>query len=74
MTKKILSPEQAFRAMIVFLNEYYDRTEGGVELGEVLGDIQLSETDGRPFDPAAWDDWLSAIKEVTEMPQKGRNR
>jgi hypothetical protein len=64
MKKKLLSSEQAFRAMFVFLNEYHQRTAKKAELGDVLGDIQLNENDGMPADPAAWNDWLSAIKTV----------
>jgi hypothetical protein len=64
MKKKLLSPEQAFRAMFVFLNQYHQRTTGKAELGDVLGDIQLNESDGMPADPAAWDDWLSAMGTV----------
>jgi len=56
-----LSPEQAFNAMFIFLNRYYERTERKGELGAVLGDIQINEQDGRPFDPAAWEDWLAAL-------------
>jgi hypothetical protein len=65
MRKKLLSPEQAFRAMFVFLNAYYDRTEGTAELGEVLGDIQINIADGSPMDLAAWGDWLAAIETVS---------
>lgn len=68
MSKKLLSPEQAFQAMFVFLNAYYERTEGTAELGEVLGDIQLS-TDGSTMDPAAWGDWLAAIDAVSVKPK-----
>ena len=64
MKKKLLSPEQSFRAMFIFLSEYYKRTRSGAELGDVLGDIQLNERDGMPADPAAWGDWLSAIDTV----------
>jgi hypothetical protein len=60
MKKKLLSPEQAFRAMFVFLSEYYDRTQGTAELGEVLGDIQPN-ANGSTMDPAAWGDWLAAV-------------
>ncbi|MGE3281487.1 MAG: hypothetical protein AB7H90_08280 [Alphaproteobacteria bacterium] len=56
-----MSPEQAFEAMFVFLDEYYRRTNGTAELGDVLGDIQLVQSDRRPADPAAWTDWLAAI-------------
>ena len=61
MKKKLLSPEQAFQAMFIFLNDYYQRTEGKAELGAVLGDIQMNPRDGMPADPAAWADWISAI-------------
>ncbi len=71
MKKKLLSLEQAFQAMFVFLNDYYERTGGKAELGEVLGDIQLNRADGMPADPAAWGDWLAAIDEVAPVRHKG---
>ena len=61
MKKKPLSPEQAFRAMSVFLHDYYQRTQGQAAVGDVLGDIQLGGS-GETADPAAWDDWLSVIE------------
>jgi hypothetical protein len=64
MSKKLLSTEQAFQAMFVFLSAYHERTEGTAELGEVLGDIQLNK-DGSTMDPAAWGDWLTAIDAVS---------
>jgi hypothetical protein len=73
MRKNQLSPEQAFNAMFVFLDQYYERTGRSPELGALLGELQLNR-DGRPFDPAAWDDWLAAINKATEMPQKGTHR
>jgi hypothetical protein len=66
MRKKLLSPEQAFRAMFVFLDAYHQRTAGTTELGDVLGDIQLNESDSMPADPAAWGDWLAAIDEARD--------
>jgi hypothetical protein len=72
--KKALSPEHAFRAMFLFLGEYYERSGRSGDLVDVLSDIQLHESDGMPADPAAGDDWLAAINEATAMPQKGRNR
>jgi hypothetical protein len=59
--EKKLSPEQAFRAMFIFLSDYYERTHGKGELGAVLSDIQTIGADGLPADPAAWGDWLAAI-------------
>lgn len=64
MSKKLLSPEQAYQAMFAFLRAYYERTQGTAELGEVLGDIQPSK-DGSTMDPAAWGDWLAAIEAVS---------
>jgi len=66
MKKKTLTPEQAFKAMAIFLSRYYERTGGKGELGAILGDIQVNRQDGLPFDPAAWEDWLAAINHVLE--------
>ncbi len=69
MKQLLLTPEQAFRAMFVFLDAYDQRTRGGAELGEVLGDIQL-KADGSTMDPAAWGDWLAAIDAVFEKSKQ----
>ena len=75
MKKKPLSLEQAFRAMLVFLNAYHERTAGKAELGDVLGDIQLNENDRMPADPAAWSDWLAAVGSVLDQSKtEGRRR
>jgi hypothetical protein len=66
MKKKRLSPEQAFDAMFTFLQRYYERTGGKGEVGAILGDIQINQRDGLPFDPAAREDWLAAINCVLE--------
>jgi hypothetical protein len=66
MKKKLLSPEQAFQAMFFFLHDYYQRTEGKAELGDVLGDIQMNSRDDEPADPAAWHDWLAAINAASD--------
>ena len=58
-----LTPEQAFRAMFLFLDR--DWTEfKTASLADVLGDIQPAE-DGRSSDPAAWHDWLRATEDAT---------
>ncbi len=48
-----------------FLERYYERAGGKGELAAVLSDIQTMP-DGRPADPAAWEDWLDAIRAVLE--------
>jgi hypothetical protein len=70
MKKKLLSPEQGFQAMFIFLHDYYKRTGGKAELGDVLSDIQMNSGDNQPADPAAWQDWLSAINAVHENRAK----
>ncbi|MGE0257338.1 MAG: hypothetical protein AB7H71_15395 [Alphaproteobacteria bacterium] len=67
-----ISPEQAFAAMFVFLSEYYQRTNGTAVLADVLGDIQPIQSDGMPADPAAWEDWLAAIRAVLSDAQAKR--
>jgi len=61
-----LSPEQAFRAMQLFLERYYERGGGTGDLVAVLGDMQSMCEDGMPADPAIWTDWLAAIDAVFE--------
>jgi hypothetical protein len=52
----------AFKAMIVFLDDYYYRF-GQNNIASVLSDIQLIDEE-RTADPAAWFDWLEAVKKV----------
>lgn len=59
-----LSAEQAFQAMIRFLDAYHERAGRHCDLASVLGDIQVIASDGRPADMAAWADWLYAIGAV----------
>ena len=64
---KVLTEEQAFKAMVVFLDRYYDRGGGTDTLGAVLGDISSTLwADGGPNDPAQWNDWLVAVEIVLD--------
>jgi hypothetical protein len=65
VSNQVLSGEQAFQAMSRFLERYYERAGGRGELAAVLSDIQTMP-DGRPADPAAWEDWLDAVRVVLE--------
>lgn len=56
-----LTEREAFAAMSLFLNRYAERA--GDDLLTLLGDIAL-RPDGGPFDPAAWEDWLSCVRSV----------
>jgi hypothetical protein len=64
-----LSTPDAYRAMFRFLEAYYDRT-GSDELGALLGGLAIDE-DGQPMDPAAWTDWLAAVRDVTGGSDSG---
>jgi hypothetical protein len=65
VSNQILSAEQAFQAMAQFLEQYYDRVGKKAELAVVLIEMQIMP-DGRPADPAAWEDWLDAVRAVLE--------
>ncbi|MGK7882703.1 MAG: hypothetical protein AB4060_21770 [Crocosphaera sp.] len=58
-----LTEKQAYLAMIEFLDDYYQQTQSD-EIGELLGSLQLLE-DGKPADPAMWEDWLKSIEKIS---------
>ena len=58
-----MTDKQAFEAMVNFLEHIYERT-GSDDLGSLLGDLQMLE-DGTTADPAAWQDWLNSVRQVT---------
>ena len=60
-----LSEREAFRAMTLFLTEYYERA--GDDLVTLLADITI-ESDGDTLDPAALDDWLRCVGKVKARP------
>jgi hypothetical protein len=59
-----LSVLEAYKSMFVFIKNYYYRIGKPAEIGGLLSDIQLI-ADGKPQDPAMWQDWLDAIAETT---------
>jgi hypothetical protein len=50
--------------MFLFLDAYYQRANGAAELGDVLGGLSPAR-DGQASDPAAWEDWLEALRHAT---------
>jgi hypothetical protein len=54
-----LSELEAFGAMILFLNKYYERS--GDDLVSILADTLVQEN-GLPADPATWEAWRQAVK------------
>jgi len=62
MTSALLTSEQAFKAMIAFLEEHYNRT-GSDSIGSLLGSMNLL-TDGKPVDLAMWREWSKCVNKV----------
>lgn len=68
---------EAYTAMYTFLRNYYYRGGKPEEIGILLSSMTLWKNcdsvelsnwlreDGKPLDPAMWQDWLEAIKSVT---------
>ncbi|MBK7895979.1 MAG: hypothetical protein WAS33_03415 [Candidatus Promineifilaceae bacterium] len=72
-----ISIPQAYRAMFVFIKNYYERKGKPAELGILLSDIQLmshlyplrEENDSirlETADPASWHDWLEAVNTILD--------
>ncbi len=60
-----LTEKEAFQAMVVFLDRYYERGNGSDTLGDVLSAItQFVWADDLPNDTAQWQDWVDAIGSV----------
>jgi hypothetical protein len=61
-----LDEKEALEAMGYFLRAYYDRGHHKEsDLPLVMHSIEIL-SDGITADPAAWDDWLDAIRKVKE--------
>lgn len=56
-----LSEQEAFQALTIFLSAFYRRA--GDDMATLLADIEV-ESDGDTRDPAAWDDWVDAVRAV----------
>lgn len=59
-----MTNETAYKAMIRFLEKYYERTNSD-DIGSLLGDLQLL-SDGSTADPAAWNDWIDSINTIKD--------
>lgn len=57
-----LSIKEAYIAMYVFLENEYKLT-GSSDIGALLGGLSLL-ANGSTADPAAWSDWVDAVREA----------
>lgn len=62
MQDKSLSSREAYLAMFSFLEDYYSRTQSD-EIGSMLSGLCLM-SDGKPMDPAYWDEWEQAVQKA----------
>ena len=60
-----LTVEQAYRAMLAFLEREVELTESS-DLADLLAGYRLDE-DGRTSDPALWEEWLEAVGRVRQL-------
>jgi len=59
-TTETLTVEQAYRAMLAFLEREVELTESS-DLADLLAGYRLDSA-GRMSDPAVWDAWLQAVE------------
>ena len=64
--QNLLTPLQAYGAMLCFLENYYHKTLSD-DLGSLLGDMQLCDDDQKTWDQAAWADWITVLDEKSSM-------
>jgi len=57
-----ISLTDAYKAMVLFLEEHYQRTNSD-DIAALLSSMQFLE-DGSTADPAIWEDWLDCIKKL----------
>jgi hypothetical protein len=57
-----MTVEQAYRAMLAFLEREVDLTESS-DLADLVSEYKLGP-DGQSRDPAIWEEWLAAVGKV----------
>lgn len=57
-----MTVEQAYRAMLAFLEREVELTESS-DLADLVSEYKLGD-DGQTRDPALWEEWLAAVDKV----------
>jgi hypothetical protein len=57
-----MTVEQAYRAMLAFLQREVELTESS-DLADLVSEYRLG-ADGHPRDPTLWEEWLEAVGKV----------
>lgn len=71
--KKNLTLFEAYKAMYTFLDGYYFQMNKPNEIGALLGDLRIL-ANGKPVDPAAWEDWLIAVQKVLDVEKSSSEK
>jgi hypothetical protein len=64
-----MTVEQAYRAMLAFLEREVDLTESS-DLADLVSEYKLG-ADGQVRDPAIWEAWLAAVAKVVKQGKPG---
>jgi hypothetical protein len=59
-----MTAEQAYRAMLAFLEREVELTESS-DLADLVSEYKL-DADGRTRDPALWAEWMEAVGKVVK--------
>jgi hypothetical protein len=62
-----LNPKQAYAAMLLYLEDYYERGKSEEVAMMLAGMLFLA--DNNTADPAAWEDWMNAVQRVLAAAQ-----
>jgi hypothetical protein len=57
-----MTVEQAYRAMLAFLQREVELTESS-DLADLVSEYKLGP-DGQTRDPALWEEWLEAVSKI----------
>ncbi|WP_432663370.1 hypothetical protein R9X47_22665 [Wukongibacter baidiensis] len=60
----MLSKKEAYKAMILFLENYYSLSNSEY-IADLLSSMMLLG-DGKPADSALWEDWIEAVNKTIE--------
>jgi hypothetical protein len=63
-----MTVEQAYRAMLAFLEREVELTESS-DLADLVSEYKLG-ADGKTRDPALWEEWMEAVASV-RRPREG---
>jgi hypothetical protein len=63
-TDNRMTVEQAYRAMLLFLQREVDLTESS-DLADLVSEYRIG-ADGQPKDAAVWAEWVEAVRQAVQ--------